>query len=41
LPNVSSRRSQVKMVVIPHEAINMDDGSITMMGGFRVIFETV
>ena len=40
LPKVSPRRSQVKMVVIPHEAINTDDGSITMMGGFRVIFET-
>ncbi len=40
LSEVSSRRFQEKMVVIPHQVLNMDDGSITMMRGLKAIFET-
>ena len=36
LREVSSRCFQQKMIVIPHEAISMDDSSITIMSGFKV-----
>ena len=36
LRKVASGGLQEKVIVIVHQAVNMEDGSVTMVGGFKV-----